>query len=419
MLFAWSEGQKIPNPISADSRHDGAGALAYNAPSPFPALSDPVPDSTIRLITEDAELDELCRKWRSQPALGLDTEFFRERTYYPIPALAQVADDSGCWLVDPLAIDDLSPLFDLLADERTVKVMHAPSQDIELFRVMGGRQPRAIYDTQTAAILSGLGQGPGYQALVAQLLEVDLPKTETRSDWRRRPLSGAQQHYAAQDVAYLLALKDVLDEHLAALDRAAWLEEECERLVQQSWDIDDAAGLRKLRQAWRLPPAGQEALHRLWLWRERRARELDRPRQRVLRDGPLQQIARELPDSNGGLAGLDLPPGWIRRFGDDVLGIMAEVRALPEEELTTIFAPPPRDESAQKLKQLKNIVSQVAEKMNLPASFLVNRQTLETLAQDPSAAERWPPELNGWRDQAIGRQLRSALESPADAGQEG
>lgn len=373
-----------------------------------------------RLITQDAELDDLCRRWRDHGLVGLDTEFFRERTYYPIPALIQVAGDDACWLLDPLALDDLRPLLELLADDAVTKVMHAPVQDLEIFRLKGADSVRSLYDTQTAAIFAGLGEGPGYQSLVSELLGTDLPKTETRSDWRKRPLSPAQLRYAAQDVAYLLALKDKLDEHLAALDRMEWLREECDRLVEQAWVQDDAAGLRKLRQAWRLPPINQEALKRLWLWRERRARELDRPRQRVLKDPQLQQIARDLPDSQGALARMDFPPGWIRRFADEVLALCSEVRSIPEADLEPSFLPPARHGAAgNRLKLLQKKVSELSEKLNLPGSFLVNRQTLESLATDPPKGSDLPQGLRGWRADAVGRELLSVLSDSAETDPEG
>lgn len=378
-----------------------------------------MPEPAIHLVIREDELETLCGRWRSEPAVGLDTEFFRERTYHPIPALVQVADDRNCWLIDLVALEDVSPLLDLLADERVVKVMHAPGQDLELFRLMGAARPKALYDTQTAAILAGLGTGPGYQSLVAGLLDVQLAKTETRSDWRRRPLSPAQQQYAAQDVAYLLPMKAELERRLKALGRTGWQEEECERLVSQAWSSDDAAGLRKLRQAWKLPAAGQELLYRLWVWREQRARGLDRPRQRVLTDATLQRIARESPDSSAALSALELPHGWIRRFGDEVLALAAETRALPEDRITPRFGPPVnRGPSADRLTRLRNKVAQLAETMNLPASFLVSRQTLESLAAQPPAGADLPPGLQGWRASELGDELLAALEEPSRAGQE-
>lgn len=407
---------KIPNPGPAVT---WIPTVPYNARWPIPvqilAVSLPV-----RLITRDAELEQLCQRWRQQSAIGLDTEFFREQTYYPIPALVQVADDEGDWLLDPLTMTDWSPFFRLLADDGVVKVMHAPGQDLELFRIMGAERPRQLYDTQTAAILAGLGQGPGYQSLVAMLLDVDLPKTETRSDWRRRPLSESQQRYAAQDVAYLLELKRELDRRLDSLGRAPWLEEECERLVDQAWLTDDAAGLKRLKQAWRLPADSQALIRELWLWRERRARELDRPRQRVLKDGPLQRIASAFPDSSGALSRLEMPHGWIRRFGDEVLALVQSVRDRPPSGQAPLFAPPAQAGAPRaRFKKLQKKVSELAEKLELPASFLVSRQTLETLASEPPADGELPDGLKGWRADAVAPALLSVLAENAEPGQEG
>lgn len=398
---------------------DAPVLLPYNASSLTRVQSLAVPLS-VRLITQDTELEQLCQRWRQQTAIGLDTEFTRERTYHPIPALVQVADEESCWLLDPLVLQAWEPFFGLLADQRVVKVMHAPGQDLQLFRLMGSDRPRSLYDTQSAAILSGLGQGPGYQSLVSMLLDRDLPKTETRSDWQKRPLSEAQQHYAAQDVAYLLALRDALEERLRELGRTDWQAEENERLIEQAWRDDDAAGLKRLKQAWRLPPASQVLLKELWLWRERRARQLDRPRQRVLKDGPMQQIAAEFPGSEGALAALDLPAGWIRRFGGEVLDHVKRVRALPETAHAPQFAPPAvQGEARARLKSLQKKVTQLSEEKGLPASFLVNRQTLESLATEPPEDGRLPESLQGWRAEVLAPDLLSALKDSPETSPEG
>lgn len=411
-VLPWPELSKIPNPGCAVTH---GPPVPYNA-CPLTLVQSLAVSLPVRLITADSELEHLCQRWHGREAIGLDTEFVRESTYHPIPALVQVADEDGCWLLDPISLAAWQPFFQLLADRQVVKVMHAPGQDLELFRLMGAQSPRSLYDTQTAAILAGLGQGPGYQALVSMLLGEDLPKTETRSDWRKRPLSEAQQHYAAQDVAYLLELKSVLDERLASLDRAAWHAEENERLVAQAWHTDDAAGLKRLKQAWRLAPDSQMLLKELWLWRERRARELDRPRQRVLKDGPMQRIAAEFPDSQNALARLDLPPGWIRRFADDVLGLVQAIRELPRSEHTSEFTPPAsQGEARSRLKELQSTVTQISEKLELPSSFLVNRQTLESLATDPPQDRRLPDSLQGWRAEVLGPALLSALEDAPEA----
>lgn len=415
-LRAWSDRSKIPNPGRSVTH---VLPVPYNAASITRVQTSVVP-LPVRLITADSDLNELCQRWLQRSAIGVDTEFVRERTYYPIPALVQVADNEGSWLLDPLTLSDWRPFFELLSDERVATVMHAPGQDLELFRLMGADPPRSLYDTQSAAILAGLGQGPGYQALVSELLGRELPKTETRSDWRRRPLSEAQQHYAAQDVAYLLELKEILDERLASLGRTTWQDEESARLVAHAWQTDDAAGLKRLKQAWRLSPAGQTLLKELWLWRERRARELDRPRQRVLKDGLLQRIADDLPETSTALARLDLPPGWIRRFADDVLELVQGVRNRPETELDHQFPPPiQQSEARDRFKQLQNIVSQVSEEMDIPSSFLVNRQTLESLAADPPEPGDLPESLRGWRAKVLSPLLQSALEQAAEPNPEG
>ena len=180
------------------------------------------------LIASDAGLTSACTQWSTKTVLGLDTEFFRERTYYPRPALIQVADDEGVALVDPLAVSDFAPLDRLLADPTRVILMHSCGEDLEVFERLFPSPPTRIFDTQLAAAFTGYGFSLGYSALVAALLGVELDKGETRSDWLRRPLSESQQRYAALDVMYLAPMHDQLSKALVRLGRADWVEQEFE-----------------------------------------------------------------------------------------------------------------------------------------------------------------------------------------------
>eukprot|EP01155_Anaeramoeba_flamelloides_P048825 Anaeramoba_flamelloidesc41233_g2_i3.p3 GENE.c41233_g2_i3~~c41233_g2_i3.p3 ORF type:complete len:204 (-),score=48.86 c41233_g2_i3:35-646(-) len=157
-------------------------------------------------INDDATLAEHAERWLAQPLLALDTEFMRTETFYPIPGLIQVADEQGCYLIDPLKVKDMAPLARVLAAPEVLKVVHAGSEDLELFRHSYGVLPSPLYDTQIGAAFVGWGFSMGLQRMVSEVLEVELGKGETTSDWLQRPLTPEQEHYAALDVAYLPAL---------------------------------------------------------------------------------------------------------------------------------------------------------------------------------------------------------------------
>lgn len=370
----------------------------------------PQPDMPIRDVHDSDTLQRLFKQWRDLPAIALDTEFVRERTYHPVPGLIQVSDGTACWLVDPLPRRDLEPLLALLASESPVKVMHSAGQDLELLRLLGADAMRGLFDTQVAATLAGVADSPGYANLVESLLGVALDKGETRSDWTWRPLSDSQRHYAALDVAHLLPLYEKLSERLAQQGRQAWAAEECERLLADAWDPDPVTALRRQRQAWRLTPREQELLFRFWHWRERQARELDRPRGRVLDDSALNAFVRQPPRSREDLVAAGTPPGWIRRFGESFLETVADALQTPAERLETRFPPPPLSAPEKaRLKALQAAIQDLAAHMGIPAGFLATRQTLDRLATGAQPPDAVPGTLRGWREQVVWPVLEKAL----------
>lgn len=174
----------------------------------------------IQWIRDDASLAQQCREWRTQPYLALDTEFMRVDTFYPAAGLVQVGDGRQEWLIDPLLIQDWSPFAELLEDERVVKVLHACSEDLEVFLRLTGSLPVPLFDTQLAAAYLGMAHSMGYSKLVKEVLDIDLPKDETRSDWLQRPLTEMQMRYAADDVQHLAQVYLALDARLSEEKRA-------------------------------------------------------------------------------------------------------------------------------------------------------------------------------------------------------
>ena len=247
---------------------------------PLPAL----PSDALWIDRREA-LDAWLAMLPAGAAVGLDTEFMRRDTFHPQLALLQLGWDGHHALVDPLAFDLGDALRPALQSGDTVTVMHSAGEDLEtLSRFLPGG-PATLFDTQIAAAFVGMGLGISYRALVAELCGVELDKGETRSDWMRRPLSDSQRLYAALDVVYLQSIHAQLAERLARHDRSAWHAEDCERLKRRASHRDgDPQPQRALRAAAEWPREKQALLRRLLLWRDRSARNLDRPRPWLMDD---------------------------------------------------------------------------------------------------------------------------------------
>jgi len=351
----------------------------------------------MQYVADDGTLEALCREWSRAGTIALDTEFERSVTYHPRPALIQVADATGIRLLDPLALADLEPLRALLAAGRPGLVMHSALEDLTVLERATGAAPSAVFDTQLAAAFAGLGHGLGYHALVRTALGVDLRKDQTRSDWLRRPLSEAQLRYAAEDVAHLPALHELLRARLLELSRLGWLEEETRRVFARA--REDEVERDYLRLAARVDSdAARGALHALVRWRETQARERDRPRRHVVDDALLVAIARRPPRDRAALEAL---PEWRSHRGraraaallDAAAGAAgAAPRPLPPEAASL-------DEHRQTLAELKAIVARAAAALSIEASLLAPRRLLEKAVIHVRIEGRdgLPEELDGWR----------------------
>lgn len=357
-------------------------------------------------IDSTRALANLCERARAAGRVALDTEFERTDTYFPKLALVQLGVDDSIALVDPLDIEDATPLRELLEDAGTQKVLHSGSEDVEVLAGWSGARPRGLFDTQIAAALCGRRYGIGYRDLVLEEFALELDKGETRSDWLGRPLSPAQRRYAALDVALLLPLQERQHEFLAGQGRLAWLEEECERMLQ------DVLGRPGPEDAWRnvkrasiLGPRGLAALQRLAAWREHRARELDRPRGWLLKDEHLVTLAEQLPDSVRTLAGRGLPPGAVRRWETDLQELVDAARRLNEEELPDPLPPPLGRADGERLKRLRKRAREQAQALGVAEELLARRRMLEPLFLSPDGGV--PEPLCGWRWEVLGPELEA------------
>jgi ribonuclease D len=297
-------------------------------------------------------------------------------------------------LIDPVADIDLEALGSALADPARVVVMHSASEDLE---ALATRLPRGIahmFDTQIAAAFAGLGAGLGYQKLVHQMLNVDLPKAETRSDWLRRPLSPQQLEYAAHDVIHLPALHASLLERVEKRGYSAWLAEDCARMLERARQREpDPEPQIALRGAADWAPHRQALLRRVLLWRETTARRTDTPRPWILDDASALDLSFRPPRN---LAELIERTKGLRGLRSALREELVEVlqRPIADEEMT--FEPIPRAPSMREkaaLATLKEAVAVRARELDLPEGLLCSRRHLESLL----VTGRWPSALEGWR----------------------
>jgi ribonuclease D len=326
--------------------------------------------------------------------VGLDTEFIRERTYWPQLALVQIAIDGDVLLVDPLPPGMSDALKPLLTAPNTTKVMHSASEDLVALMHTCGVAPAPLFDTQIAAALVGIGSGLSYQKLVQEIDGVMLPKGETRSDWLRRPLNAAQLEYAADDVRHLGALYSTLGEKLSALNRTDWLCTDCARLVANANDDGERWPHLSLRSAQFFNADAQRVLLRLLRWRDAQARSSDRPRNWILDSEQAATLARHPPADFGTLrAWLDSTPKSPRKLAEPLW--RALTTPLPDEADMPL-ARNGNDEKAA-LKRLQDAVAQRSRELDLPDGVLASRRWLEALIEQ----KQWPAALQGWRREQL------------------
>ena len=250
--------------------------------------------SHIHLIEAQQEFEELCSKWRSEKFLAIDTEFIRTNTFYPKLGLLQIADTNNCYLIDPLCISEWSPFAQLLNTDIEFCI-HSCSEDLNLLHTSISATPREIFDSQLAAAFLGLGFSLSYQGLVKLLLGKEIPKDETRSDWLKRPLTDTQLQYAANDVSYLLALREALWEQLESKNVLQWFEEECVSQTNIAAQIENEESWKNsyttISNAWKLDDGSLSRLREVCYWRELKARENNKPKNWIAKDNDLFNIS--------------------------------------------------------------------------------------------------------------------------------
>lgn len=363
-------------------------------------------------IDNNQALDHYCREWSALNAIALDTEFIRTDTFYPQPGLIQVGTTSQVFLIDPLTINQWQPFKDLLEHPGTVKILHACSEDLEVFKLLTGTVPSSLFDTQLAAAFANLGFSLGYQSLLKQLLGIDLPKDETRSNWRQRPLTEAQIRYASLDVTHLLEVHEQLLKRLSGQPQKDWLLEDCAALTRNILPADPENAYREVKRAWQLRPQQLGVLQALCIFREGEARRADVPRNRVIPKGSLWPLACYQPDNRNALKVIqDMKPPVIRSYGDQILAIIKNSSKLPKKQLPAPL-PSPLPKSAREYgKAIKKVLTKQAHTLDLPVELLLPGKVTTPILRTWLTTGQFalPESITGWRREIIGQPLINHL----------
>jgi ribonuclease D len=356
-------------------------------------------------------LTELCEHMQGTRWLGLDTEFIREKTYFPQLCLIQVATEDCIACIDPLTIDNLTPLLTLIYDTTITKIVHAGYQDLEIFFYLRHSVPSPIFDTQIAAAMLGQGEQISYGKLVQAVLGVEIDKSETRTDWSQRPLRPAQLDYAANDVRYLGVLYCHQQTELTRLNRTDWLTENFTALGNAE-TYANATDLvwQRIHGHHRLRGVQLAVLRDLAGWREEQARTVNLPRKWIVRDDILFELARRLPKNKATLKqvrGLD--DNTLARYGNRFLEIIATTSNAPQETWPSTPSSPGRLSPTQEalVDAMMALVRLRGAQQNVNPQLLASRKDLQNLLTDKNTHS---PLLQGWRATLVGHDVKALME---------
>lgn len=353
-------------------------------------------------ITSNESLAGACERLAKHPYITVDTEFLRETTYYPKLCVVQMASADECVVIDALFEGiDLAPFFQLMANERVLKVFHAARQDIEIVWHRAGLIPHPVFDTQVAAMVLGYGDAISYDQLVHRITGDTLDKSHRFTDWARRPLTPEQIAYAISDVTHLRQVYESLEAELEKRGRVEWVFEEMDVLTSpETYRAEPDRAWERLKTRVR-KPRELAVLMEVSAWREREAQARDVPRGRVLKDEVIADIAIHAPTTPERLAHLrSVPKGFERsKWGQDILeavrqGIARDPKSLPRLERTRHSK-----NGTAALELLKVLLRMTAERHGVAAKVIATTDDLECIANEPDPNV---PALKGWRRELFG-----------------
>ncbi|MDD2722717.1 MAG: ribonuclease D [Methylovulum sp.] len=365
--------------------------------------------NTINYINTPEKLTALCALIRETTWLALDTEFLREKTYYPQFCLLQIATPDWVACVDPIALPDLTGLFEAIYHPAIVKVFHSCRQDLEIFYQVTGKLPSPIFDTQIAAPLLGFQDNPGYAMLVSSFLNINLSKAHTRADWSKRPLTDAQIEYAADDVIYLCQIYQVMLKKLTELGRAEWLKQDFAELSNPDiYHIDPAKAWLRIKGKNKLTGKQLSIIQSVTEWREKNAQREDRPKSWLLRDELVFDIAKLQPETVADLAAVrGINERVVNRYGKELCEIVKVAKNQPPIPLHELGRPAKKTQQQEAILDILTALVRIrAEENSLNPSILATRKDLEELMFD---GDDECPLLHGWRYTMAGKELVGLL----------
>jgi ribonuclease D len=354
------------------------------------------------LITTTSELAAVCGRLARHPVITVDTEFLRETTYYPLLCVVQMASPEEAVVIDTLAEGiDLKPFFELMTNEKVLKVFHAARQDIEIVWHEAGILPHPIFDTQVAAMVLGYGDSIAYDQLVERITGHRPDKTHRFTDWSRRPLTKEQMHYAVSDVTHLRDVFTALDADLKKRGRSDWVSIEMEILTSpRTYDFHPERAWERLKTRVRKPNE-LAVLMEVAAWREQEAQSRDVPRGRVLKDDAVGDIATHAPTSLERLANLrSLPKGFDRsKWGADIVAAVQRGLARDPATLPKLEKPRSNSNGAATVELLKVLLRMTSERHAVATKVIATVDDLEQIAADDNADVA---ALRGWRRELFG-----------------
>ena len=359
-------------------------------------------------ISTSDELSAFCERIGKERVIAVDTEFLRERTYYPKLCLVQVGTASEIGAIDPILIKDLSPLASIFADERVTKVFHACGQDLEVILDGMGVACTSVFDTQVAAAFLGMRQQVSYASLVEAYAGVRLPKAESLTDWSRRPLDPEQLTYAEDDVRYLPAIYESMIEQLVEKDRLSWVQPEIAEVCDPShMHRDPRMAYLRLKRSSSLTRRQLAIAREVCAWREKTAASHDIPRKWVLSDEVVVEVCKRAPRTRDRLRKIRGTDQLAEKDVRDLLEMVQVGEGVPASEC------PQQERHSHPSPELESVVDLmialvrvVSEKSGIAKQLIATRDDLVEFAQDRSKSRL----ASGWRYELAGRQLESLLE---------
>ena len=363
----------------------------------------------IQYINRPEQLPALCEQIQQASWIALDTEFLREKTYYPKFCLLQIATLDWVACVDPIALPNLDTLFEAIYNPAIVKVFHSCRQDLEIFFQITGKLPEPVFDTQIAAPLLGFQDNPGYAMLVSSLLNINLTKAHTRADWSKRPLTADEIDYAADDVIYLCQIYQLMTKQLTELGRIDWLKQDFAELTDpEHYQIKPEKAWLRIKGQNKLTGKQLSIIQTLAEWREKTAQAEDRPKNWLLRDELLFDLAKLQPETIADLAAVRaIGERTVQRYGKELCQLITSAKNRPPIPLTLKDRPAKKTQQQEAILDILTALVRIrAEENSLNPSILATRKDLEVLL---NGDDEECPLLHGWRFAMAGRELIGLL----------